>query len=380
MAKAPQNNYRLPWEAHVIFWTLSTLAFAGLVWLFSDILMPFVLGIVIAYLLAPTVNFLEKKTNLPRWSLCALILALFILVFTAIIVLIAPPLYQQISVFADNAPAYFDHLMNIASPYMTQLESYFESADQQSLQDTLKDSFSTILSTGSGMLGKALTAGQALLSTISLLVLTPLVAFFMMNEWPRIQKWIDDLIPKHAYETVTSLLKDIDSKLSGFIRGQLLVAVVLGISYAVALSLAGLQYGFLVGLVAGALSIIPLFGSTVGLLTSVIIAWFQSGEISYVGIIAAIFIAGQLLEGNVITPKLLGKSVGLHPLWILFALMAGGSLFGILGMLLAVPVAATVGVLAHFGIRQYKKSAFYTQAHKKNNKKKTQKSNKKASI
>lgn len=194
---------------------------------------------------------------------------------------------------------------------------------------------------------------------LSFLLLTPLIAFMMMLEWPRITAWIDQQIPRHYYDQIRQLLDRIDRKIAGFVRGQLLVALALAIVYALALAIAGLQFGFLIGATAGLLSIIPLFGSTVGLLVSVSVAWFQAESIAYVGIIAAIFIAGQVLEGNVITPKLVGKSVGLHPIWILFAILAGSALMGILGMLLAVPVAASIGVLLGFALEQYRQSAYY---------------------
>jgi predicted PurR-regulated permease PerM len=155
------------------------------------------------------------------------------------------------------------------------------------------------------------------------------------------------------------LLKEIDQKLSGFVRGQISVAVMLGIGYALALSIAGLKYGFLIGLGAGFLSVIPMVGSAVGLVVSVAVAWFQSGDMIFVLIIAGIFIAGQIIEGNFLTPKLVGDSVGLHPLWVFFALLAGGSLLGILGMFLAVPLAAVIGVLLSYAIYRYKQSPYY---------------------
>ncbi len=158
------------------------------------------------------------------------------------------------------------------------------------------------------------------------------------------------------------LLKQIDQKLSGFVRGQISVAVMLGVAYAIALTIAGLKYGFMIGLMSGLLSVIPMVGSAVGLIVSVAVAWFQAGDIVFVGIIAAIFIAGQVIEGNFLTPKLVGDSVGLHPLWVFFALLAGGSLLGILGMFLAVPVAAVIGVLLSFAIYKYKQSAYYLDA------------------
>lgn len=182
------------------------------------------------------------------------------------------------------------------------------------------------------------------------------------------------------------LLKQIDAKLSGFVRGQITVAVMLGLGYALALSLAGLKYGFLIGLTSGLLSVIPMVGSVVGLIISVLVAWFQAGEIGFVVLIAGIFIAGQLIEGNFLTPKLVGDSVGLHPLWVFFALLAGGSLLGVLGMFVAVPIAAVIGVLLSYGLHQYRKSAYYlgddtvlkeAQPAKKTGKPKTTKKTKK---
>ena len=162
--------------------------------------------------------------------------------------------------------------------------------------------------------------------------------------------------------------------MSGFIRGQISVAFILGITYAIALSLAGLKYGFLIGLLSGLLSVIPMVGSAVGLIVAVLVAWFQSADWMYVLIIAAIFLVGQFIEGNFLTPKMMGKNVGLHPLWIFFALLAGGALFGVLGMFLAVPVAAVAGVLLAFAIGRYKTSSFY----KKTPAKKPRKGNKNA--
>lgn len=177
------------------------------------------------------------------------------------------------------------------------------------------------------------------------------------------------------------LMKQIDEKLSGFVRGQITVAVVLGVAYAVMLTLAGLKYGFLIGLMSGLLSVIPMVGSAVGLVVSVAVAWFQAGEPTFVLLIAGIFIGGQVIEGNFLTPKLVGDSVGLHPLWVFFALLAGGSLLGILGMFLAVPVAAVIGVLLAFVLQKYKQSAYYQEAVVESppEKKKAAKSSKKAS-
>ena len=205
------------------------------------------------------------------------------------------------------------------------------------------------------------SGGQALLDIISVIVFMPVVAYFTMKEWPAITAWVCALVPRHVEGVVMDLLREMDQKVSGFVRGQVMVALMMGLVYAVVLSLAGLKYGFLIGLGSGFLSIVPMVGSAVGLVISVALAWFQAGTLSFVAMIAGIFILGQVVEGNFLTPKLVGESVGLHPLWIFFALLAGGSLLGVMGMFLAVPVAAVMGVLLGFSVKQYKASEFYNK-------------------
>jgi predicted PurR-regulated permease PerM len=213
-----------------------------------------------------------------------------------------------------------------------------------------------------GIMGSVAAGGKFVVGAATTIALTPLVAFFMMVEWPRIVAWVEGLYPRQHAALIGNLLTKIDTKVAGFIRGQITVAFILGLIYALALAIAGLNYGFLIGICAGILSIIPLVGSTLGLVVSVVIAWFQTGDLVYTGIIAAIFLTGQFIEGNFLSPKIVGDSVGLHPLWIIFALLAGGSLFGIVGMLIAVPVAAVIGVLSGFAIERYKASPLYQRA------------------
>jgi len=342
-----------------IFWIATTILFLTFVWLFSQILLPFVAGITIAYLLNPLLKRLGEL-NMSRTLATILILTVFLVIVIALAVLLLPPLYRELVEFAEKAPSYIDSLWSRFEPYMKIVEETVDERDlDQSISEAIKGNVSSALSAGSNLFESLLNGGRALAGFLTFIVVTPLVAFFMMIEWSSITAWIDDVLPRHSHDTIKSLLTRIDKKIAGFIRGQLLVSLSLGILYAVALSVAGLQYGFLIGLAAGVLSIIPLFGSTVGLLISVIVAYLQSGEIYFVAIIAGIFFFGQFLEGNFIAPKLIGQSVGLHPLWILFALMAGGALLGLVGMLIAVPVAATAGVLFSFAIDQYRDSKYY---------------------
>lgn len=343
------------------FWGgVFTLFLTAFIWLFGDVLTPFVLGMAIAYLLNPVVQRLARyKIYRPLAAL--LILSFFILMVAAVIALVGPPAVREAGDLIEKIPGYMDSAYNWAEPHLRTLRRHIGAEYTEDAKTVVKENIGMALTAGGGILGSLTNGGQAVVGFFTALVLTPLVAYFMMQEWPRITGWIDSLIPRQNEKTVKDLIRQIDRKLSGFIRGQLLVAFFLALIYAVALSVAGLNYGFLIGLGAGVLSIIPLVGSTAGLLVAVVVAWFQTGELSYVGIIAAIFIVGQIVEGNFLTPKLVGDSVGIHPLWVIFALMAGGSLFGILGMLLAVPVAAVIGVLVGFAIVQYKKSPLYAR-------------------
>ncbi len=348
----------IPVTKQAAVWLIATLIVLGFVWIFKSVLTPFVLGIVIAYLLNPLVKKFSTK-GMKRTTSSALILFIFFIISTVVIALVAPILAKESADLIEAMPGYLDAGFKFVQPHTAWLQ---ENLGENYIEDAkvfLKENISKILTVSGGIAGGIAKGGQALVGIATTIILAPLVAFYMMREWPTITKWVEDLIPRQDEKMIKDLLKQIDGKLSGFIRGQLTVAFLLGIIYAVALTVADLNYGFLIGISAGVLSIIPMVGSTLGLLVAVAVAWFQAGDLQYVLIIGTIFVVGQIVEGNILSPKLLGDSVGLHPLWILFALMAGGSLLGILGMLIAVPVAAVIGVLASFAILQYKKSPLY---------------------
>lgn len=345
---------------HMLFWSLAFAAFIGTVWLLDDIMLPFVLGLAIAYLLNPLVEYLGAR-KIPRAMAAIIILGLFAAFIVLVVGFALPPLYRETAELAAALPGYIDQLWARLAPYIGWAQEKLDSGGGSggSVQEAVQGNIGNALKVGTGVLTGLASGGKAFISFLSVSLLTPIVAYFVMKEWPTMTNWIDKIIPRGSYHTVKDLLRQIDRKLAGFVRGQITVAFVLAVAYAIALTIAGLKFGFLIGLMAGILSIVPLVGSTIGLLVSVGVAWFQSGEWSYVGIIAGIFLVGQFIEGNFLSPKLLGKSVGIHPLWILFALFAGGSMFGIVGMLLAVPVAAVIGVLLGFAILRYKNSPYY---------------------
>lgn len=343
---------------HLIFWGAACVVFVLMIILFKAVLLPFVLGIAVAYLLNPVVNALGKY-GLSRAPAAMLILGTFLVVILIFVGTVSPIVYRELVQLAQDLPQYIEKFWNLMTPVTALIEQYIGGANGDTLQNLLKQNSSSAVTAANFIVTKIAQGGQAILDVLSVALFMPVVAYFMMKEWPSILEWVRGLMPRHSEGTIMDLLRKIDQKLSGFVRGQISVSVILGIGYAVALSIAGLKYGFLIGFGSGVLSIIPMVGSAVGLIAGVAVAWFQTGDWTFVGIVVGIFALGQFIEGNFLTPKLVGDSVGLHPLWIFFALLAGGSLLGLLGMFLAVPVAAVVGVLVSFTIQKYKESAYY---------------------
>ncbi len=348
-------------RTHAIFWGVATSLFILTILLFKAVLLPFVMGIAVAYLLNPIVNkFGEVGFN--RGPAAMMILVGFLILILGFIGIVSPIVYRELLQFGEDLPAYIERFWDMMTPVTAMVEQYIGGVEKGNLESLLKENAGSATKAAKIVIEQIAAGGQAVVDMISVAVFMPIVAYFMMKEWPAVTKWCRDLMPRHSEEVIMGLIKQIDEKLSGFVRGQITVAVVLGVAYAVALTLAGLKYGFLIGLMSGLLSVIPMVGSAVGLVVSVAVAWFQMGEPTFVLLIAGIFIGGQVIEGNFLTPKLVGDSVGLHPLWVFFALLAGGSLLGILGMLLAVPVAAVIGVLLAFALQKYKESAYYQEA------------------
>lgn len=340
------------------FWAGFLVLFIGFIWAFNNILTPFILGIIIAYLLDPIVRKVANK-RIPRWAIALGILTLFFGILALLFIVVAPMAFRQLQMLIEQIPNYIQNIMDFASPYLLWIQDRVGEDYIAQINSYFKDNAGKAVAVSGGIVGGIAQGGKVILGTLTTMVLTPLVAFFMIQEWPTITRWVESLYPRQHASLIKSLLKKIDAKVAGFIRGQIVVAFILGVIYAVSLTIAGLDYGFLIGIGAGIFSIIPLVGSTLGLLVGVFVAWFQTGDVNYVLVIAAIFMAGQFIEGNFLSPKIVGDSVGLHPLWVMFALLAGGSLFGIVGMLIAVPVAAVIGVLSSFLLDQYKASSLY---------------------
>jgi predicted PurR-regulated permease PerM len=229
---------------------------------------------------------------------------------------------------------------------------------------TLRDNLGELTRQGAGWLGtlvqKVWDSGKSIISLASLLVVTPVVAFYLLYDWDRMVATVDGWLPRDHRKTIHNLLVEINEAVAGFVRGQGTLCIILGAFYGIALTIAGLNFGLLIGLFAGLVSFIPYVGSLSGFILSVGVALVQFWP-SWIpiAIVVAIFIVGQFLEGNILQPKLVGESVGLHPVWLMFALFAFGSLFGFTGMLVAVPVSAAIGVIVRFALGRYLASELY---------------------
>lgn len=341
------------------FWLFISLLFLAFIWLFKGIMMPFVVGIAIAYLLNPVVESMERR-KFPRWLSSLMLLSVFFVTLLVGLLIAVPVLIREMVDFIQLLPTLFAKAQTWIADTLPMIDMPANMDDVKNMDTTaLSEKMGGILSVSKGILGNILQGGLAVIGFISFLVLVPIVSFYLMVDWPRLVSKINDLVPNQNKKRIHTIFTDIDKSLSGFIRGQLTVCFLLGGFYAIALSLIGLEYGFFIGVAAGVLSLIPYIGSLFGLVASVGMAFYQFGGWEYPAIALAIFIVGQLVEGNYLTPKLVGGSVGLHPLWVIFVLMAGGALLGLLGMMIAVPVAAVIGVLVRHAIINYKDSSYY---------------------
>jgi predicted PurR-regulated permease PerM len=346
-------------ERQIRFWLIGLAVFALAVFFLRDILLPFVAGMAIAYLLDPACDRLERW-GLSRTLATSVLTILFVVIAICAVLVLVPVVAGQLVNLIKNTPQYVESLRDSVATFITVIEARVEPAVVERLRDALSGSAARLVDWTTNMLGSVISGGVALANLLSLLFITPIVTFYLLRDWDRIVAKVDSWLPREHAPTIRRLMKEVDERLAGFLRGQGMVCLILGIFYAVALSVAQLQFGLVVGLIAGLASFIPFVGAILGLVLSVGLALVQFDDWTRVAIIVGIFFAGQALEGNFLTPRIVGERVGLHPVWIMFGLLAGGALFGFVGVLLAVPAAAAVGVGTRFALEQYMGSSIYT--------------------
>ncbi|WP_170450790.1 AI-2E family transporter [Ruegeria arenilitoris] len=345
----------LPVRDQFRYWGIAAAIFILLLWLLGEVLLPFVIGGAVAYFLDPVADRLENM-GLSRAAATAIITVFSILAFALMILMVVPALITQLIDLVDVLPSLFQEMRAFVERQFPSLLDRESNTHQflLSMGDTLKGKTGDILETVMASVGSAV-------NIVVLLVIVPVVAVYLLLDWDRMIARINDLLPRDHAPTIRKLAADIDAVLASFVRGMGTVCLILGTYYAVALMIVGLQFGLVVGFIAGLVTFIPYLGALIGGTLAIGLAMFQFwGDWASIGLVAGIFAIGQVVEGNFLTPKLVGDSVGLHPVWLLLALSVFGALFGFVGMLIAVPVAAALGVLARFGTSQYLTSRLYT--------------------
>lgn len=346
-------------ERHALFWTATALLFAYIVQLIAPALLPFAIGLTLAYFLSPVVDAMGRM-GIPRWIATILLVAASTFVIVLALVFVVPILFQQSAGLLESAPGAIDRLKSlIETTARDHLGPRYPEAEVtvRNAVDSLSKGLPTLLASFAGSLWNQ---GTAAYNFFTVVLITPVVFFYVLLDWPSIVAKIDSMLPRDGADEIRGLATEIDSRISAFIRGQGVVCILLAIYYALCYSFAGLNYGLLVGVATGLASFIPVFGWSIGAITAMLLAVVQYWpEFTPILVIAGILLVGQALESAILSPYIIGSEVGLHPVWVIFALLTFSYLFGFLGLLVAVPVSAAIGVLVRFALEKYLASSVY---------------------
>jgi predicted PurR-regulated permease PerM len=334
-----------------------TVVIGLLVWLLAPVLMPFAIAAMLAYLGDPMANRLERL-GIGRTLAVSIVFIVLILVIVATLLLVVPLIARQIENLVLNFPHYVEWCRDVALPWV-QVKLHLDPAafDTDRLMAEVKSHIGSIGS----VLGKLSRSGLGVAAWLTNLVLIPVVWFYLLRDWDRLVAWIDSMLPRSVEPTVAHLARESDAVLGAFVRGQLLVMLALAIYYGSALTVVGISVGPLIGMIAGLLSFVPYLGFITGFAAAIIASLVQHGDWTHLLLVVGVFVIGQLLEGYVLVPRLVGEKIGLHPVAVIFAVLAGGYLFGFLGVLLALPAASVILVLLQYLAERYRQSDLYTE-------------------
>lgn len=346
----------------IIFWVSIIVFLLLFVFLIRSILLPFVLGILTAYFLDPSTDKLER-TGMSRGTATSVITVAFFVGFGVLLLLIVPVVAGQLSGLIAALPGYIGDFEQRYEPQFTRWMGDLPTTQIESVKDAVANFSGSMAKLFADFVANVLQSGMAFLNLLSLILITPVVTFYLLRDWDHLVAKIDGLLPRQHLGTIRAQLTIIDDTLAGFLRGQLNVCTALAIYYALALSLVGLKFGIVIGIATGLLVILPYVGFFFSMLVGMGVAIFQFDDQFHIVMVFAAFMIGQVLEGYFLTPKLVGEKVGLHPVWIIFGLLAGAALFGFVGVLLAIPATAVIGVLIRFAITHYLQSDYYTGGH-----------------
>jgi len=326
--------------------------------LLQEILLPFVVGMAAAYLLDPAADGLQRVGFGRTAATVTITVGLFVGLVVAL-VLVLPALVTQAAELAKELPRNLEQLRGLVTPWLSDTATTLGLDEGWSASGLIERFSGRAINFAGSALSQVVQSGVALLNLLSLIFVTPVVTFYLLRDWDRMVARLRAMVPRDGLPTVERLAREVDQALGGVIRGQGLVCVMLAVFYAAGLWLTGLRYGVVIGFLTGLFSFIPYIGMALGLCVGLVVAIFQFQDWLLVAAVAAVFGAGQFIEGNFVTPRLVGSRIGLHPVWLIFAVLAGAALFGIVGALLAVPAAAVIGVFIRFGLERYRASTLY---------------------
>lgn len=350
-----QDNSRR-WQLFAI-----TAVLVYLIWLLAPVLMPFAIAAMLAYLGDPLADRLERLGLNRMWA--ATIVFVLLLLVCGVLLLLIPLIARQVENLISNLPRYGDWAQNTVWPWLqARLHLDPHTFDSDRLMAAIRAHIGSIGGVAGVVLGKVSRSGLGIVMWLTNLVLIPVVAFYLLRDWDRLVARVDLMLPRSIQPTIAHLARESDKILGAFVRGQLLVMLALGVFYGTGLGLVGLSVGLLIGLVAGLLSFVPYLGFIIGFVAAIIAALVQYGDWTHVLLVCGVFAIGQLLEGYVLVPKLVGDKIGLHPVAVIFAVLAGGYLFGFFGVLLALPAASVIIVLLRYGLERYRMSELYNEA------------------
>lgn len=345
-------------------WTAVAVGVLWIVWLLAPILTPFALAALLGWLGDPLVDRLERR-GLTRNNAVILVFGAMTTVLVIALLIVVPLLEQQVVTLVESLPRYRDWFVGTALPWFerrTGLE-ILSWLDPERLFNLIREHWERAGGVAATVLGYVSRSGFALLGWLANLVLLPVLTFFFLRDWDLLVERVRALVPRDHQETVRALARESDAVLGGFLRGQTLVMLILGVLYAIGLAAVGLDLGILIGVIAGLLTFVPYLGPAAIVVLGGLAALVQFGDWQHLAGVAVVFTVGQIIESYWLTPKLVGDRIGLHPMAVIFSVMAGGSLFGFLGMLLALPVAAVANVLLHFAHQRYTQSRLYAGEH-----------------
>lgn len=349
-----------------IAWIIGSLLFAGwLVWLLGPVLTPFFISILIAYIVNPMVGWLEDM-RMRRDVAVSLVFLLAFLLIVVVLLIVIPVLVREVADFLGRLPGYLDAFQKNVLPWIEAqlgVEINLQSFDVERARNLIQEYFSNIAGAAGNVVSVMTQSGGRFLVWVTSMVLVPLVTFYLLRDWRLLMETLRDILPRNIEPTVVKLTEDCDEALGGFLRGQLMVMISLGLIYASGLWIVGLNNAIAIGMIAGLVSFVPYLGAIIGVLLAGVTAVIQDFSFLFLLSVGIVFVVGQLIESFVLTPKLVGDRIGLHPVLVIFAVMAGGQLFGFAGVLLALPVAAAGTVIVRFAYNNYKRSEVYRASH-----------------